>query len=368
MRAGEIAERLTAKTWTPAIVDALVGPVERACLAHATDADVREGAASGGAVSSILLSLLAAGEIEGALVCVTSIEQGRVRARYRIATTAEEVLEARGSTYVLGEFVAQALPLIEAFDGRLAVVGLPCEITALSRRTELATKVPFRIALFCGHATTPGLVDRVVDAVTAARPAAGRLTGFRFRQGHWRGVMRATFADGTMVERPFSAYGLYQNLYYFAAKKCLFCGDHFGYEADLCAGDVWTYRLKSDPVKHTALVLKTPAGMRALARAEDSRMCEAKDVPVGEILDGQRRIAPFHHNVSARARAGKRYGLQIPERSGETVRWHERLAARIVLADFMATQTEEGAARVMGCPKSLLKLRLLLLKGLESLS
>lgn len=362
-----IAERLTAKKWTPEIAEAYVGHIERTCIAHASDEMVREIAASGGAVTAVLLALLESGEIDGALVCRSAIDGGRVRARYTIATSREELLEARGSTYVLGEFVRDAVPLVADFDGKLAVVGLPCEITALTRRDALAAKVAVRVSLFCGHATTHELVDSVVIGL-AKEAGGGELTSFRFRVGHWRGMMRAGFDTGVVVEKPFSRYGLHQNLYYFAAKKCMFCGDHFGYDADLSAGDIWSQRYKSHPIKYTALIAKTPAGLHAIELAEESGDCGTIDIPIDHILDGQRRAAPFHYNVSARSQAGAKLGMKIPDRLGAPVRWHERMAASIALRDYLATQTPQGAGAILHANRRMLKLKLLLFKGLESLS
>ncbi len=361
-----IAERLTAKRWTPEIAEAYIGPFERTCLAHAAEPDVRERAASGGAVSALLISQLASGQCDGALVCATTVRDGRVRAEYRIATTPQEILDARGSTYVLGDFVGEALPLIQAFEGRVAVVALPCEITALSKRPELAAKTTLRIALFCGHATTTALIDRVVERFTEGSNA--ELVGFRFREGHWRGMMRAQFADGSVIERPFGEFGTYQNLYVCSAKKCLFCGDHFGYDADLCAGDIWSAAYKSDPIKHTAVIAKTPVGTAALKAAQESTTLEATDVSVATILDGQRRVAPFHYNTTARARAAVRWDMKIPAREGVQAAWHERMAAGMALRNHHASLTEEGLERLMRRSPLSLKLELLVLKGLESLS
>jgi coenzyme F420-reducing hydrogenase beta subunit len=308
---------------------------------------------------------LEGGHVDGALVCETAIVDGRVRARYAIAESAERLAAAQGSTYVLGDFVGEAIPLIEAYRGRLAVVGLPCELEILSRRRELADTVALRVALFCGHATRPELVDALVEHMA---PAVGaELVAFRFRRGHWRGAMRAEFSDGTVVERPFSTYGLYQNLYLFSAKKCLFCADHFGYAADLCAGDVWTYELQDDPIKHTALVAKSKRGLSAVDVARGAQHLIAEGVSVSTVLDGQRRIAPFHRNVTARSKAGRRLGMKIPDR-GQPVRWHEYLAARIAIRNYLRTLEPDAARAVLGRPRLLWKLQLWVLKGLESLS
>ena len=366
MNIGRVVERLTAVRWTPEIVAAYLGDQRGALLAHAADESVRELAASGGAVTAVLLALLDAGEIDGALVCRSVVEDGRVRARYLLARDREAILAARGSTYVLGEFVREGLPLLAGADGRFAVVGLPCEIEALRRRPELDARVPVRIALFCGHTSNPELIDAVTDRLSHQAGGAA-LTEYRFRIGHWRGRLRAAFADGTVIERPSNYFNLYQNLYFGCARKCLACGDHFGYAADLSAGDIWSYRFKDDPIKHTALIVKTAAGERAVDTARDAGTLVSTPVDIAEVLDGQRRVAPFHYNVTARHRAGARLGVTIPDTRVAPVRWHDAWAARIVVRNALATQTAEGLAAALRSPRRVLKLRLMLLKGLESI-
>jgi len=361
-----IAERLTRKRWTAEDVASIVGDVRDVRLTHAAGEDVRASAASGGSVTALLAHALESGAADAALVCVTSVEEGRVRARYRLATPAAGVLPARGSTYVLGDFLHEALPLIAAHPGRVAVVALPCEITALHVRPELAEKIAFTVALFCGHASRPELIDAVTEKL-CAEEARSDLVGFRFRSGHWRGTMSASFADGCTVERPFSRFGTLQNLYVGCAKKCLFCGDHFGYDADIAAGDLWSARYKSDPIKHTAVLARTERGVAALEAATNAGALVSAGLTVTDVLDGQRRVAPFHHNVTARHEAGRRVGITIPDR-GQRVAWHERLAARMVLATYLATVTPEGVDREVHRPRRLQQLRLLILKGLESLS
>ncbi|MDY0340241.1 MAG: Coenzyme F420 hydrogenase/dehydrogenase, beta subunit C-terminal domain [Coriobacteriia bacterium] len=366
MNLGRLAERLTAVRWTPEIAEAYLGEYLEARLTHAADEGVRDLAASGGAVSAVLVALLESGEIDGALVCRTVVEGGQVRPRYLLATTRDEILAARGSTYVLGDFVRDGLPLIAATPGRFAVVGLPCEIDSLRRRPELDSRVCVRIALFCGHASRPELIDAVTGRLQTEKRDS-ELTAFRFRVGHWRGRLQATFADGTVVEKPSSYYNLYQNLYVACARKCLACGDHFGYQADLSMGDIWAYRFKDDPVKHTAVLVKTETGQRVLESSVMSGHLISEPLRIEDVLDGQRRVAPFHFNTSARARVGARLGMCVRDTRSLRVRWHEQWAARIVMRTAHATQTEAGVQAVLRKPRRLLKLQLLLLKGLESI-
>ncbi len=366
MGLGSIADKLTRHRWTGAEVDALLGEVRATYVTHAASDEVRERAASGGSVSALLISLLESGAVDGALVCMTSVENGTVRARYRIARTRDEVLAARGSTYVLGDFAHEALPMIREFDGRVAVVAVPCEITLVRRDASLAEKVPVTIALFCGHTTETALVDGLTRKLSALAGGA-TLTKFRFRSGHWRGRLTAEFDNGTVIDKPSSYYLLYHNLYYGTPKKCMFCGDHFGYAADISAGDIWSQKLKNDPIKHTALIAKTAAGAEAIDAAVESDALVAAPVPITDVLDGQRRTAPFHFNTTARAQAGERLGMKVPDRVHTHVRWHDRTAARLTLKNHLATRDEAGIDRVLGANRRMLKLRLYWLKGLESL-
>ncbi len=357
------------KRWTPEQAKAMVGEWQKTWLGHATDSGIRECAASGGVVSAILVDMLEHREIDGALVCSTVVEEHRVRPRFRIVTIVEDVLEARGSTYVATRFAKDALPLIEEFDGRLAVVGLPCDLALLDRvcaaDERLAAKVVLKIGLMCGHASQPELVDAVTARLE--REAGGRLEEFRFRIGHWRGRLRATFDNDVHLDKPFSIFGLRQNLYHFADKRCLFCGDHFAYASDITCGDVWIPELKDDPVKHDSVIVRTEAGREALDRAESRSAVELTPVGIADILEGQARTAPFHYNVSARSKAAARYGMKIPDRVGAPVKWHEHMAARMVVAGWRRSQTERGAKAMLLTPSFLYKIRLYMLKGLETL-
>ena len=347
----------------------MVGPWQSTWLAHASNAGIRGCAASGGVVSALLIDLLERREIDGALVCSTVIDEHKVRPCFSIARTAEEVLAARGSTYVATRFARDALPLIEAFDGRLAVVGLPCDLTLLKRicagRPQIAEKIVVTVGLICGHASQPELVDAIVRRLE--READGGLETFRFRVGHWRGRLRATFDNDVKLDKPFSAFSLYQNLYFFADKRCLFCGDHFAYDADIVVGDVWRPELKDDPIKHSGVLVRTNAGRTALEAAVDRDQVELSAMSIADLVEGQARTAPFHYNVSARAKAAARYGMKIPDKLGSPVKWHERLAARIVISNWRRSQTPRGARAVMGTPRVLHKAQLYFLKALETL-
>ena len=156
------------------------------------------------------------------------------------------------------------------------------------------------ITLFCGHNSEP-LTDAMVDRLGRGAPA-DRLP---LAHGHWRGSLEATFADGTQVVKPFETFSDYRNLYFFAQPKCHHCFDHFGYDCDISAGDIWSPRMKANPIKHTALIARTPAGSALVAAALRDGALIGGQEPADEIANGQARTAPFHYNVTSRARVGR---------------------------------------------------------------
>ena len=117
-----------------------------------------EGSQDGGVVSALLISLLEAGEIDGALVARES-EEEPWKGEAFLATTPEEVRECAGSFYnqtlalAHVDFAGYELPP----NPRIAVVGTPCEIEGIkamqarpwtwgSSRVEAIT---LTIALLC---------------------------------------------------------------------------------------------------------------------------------------------------------------------------------------------------------------------------
>lgn len=366
---GEVAERVLRKSWSDEDVIRYVGSVKAAFLSHASSEEVRALAASGGTTSALLLFGLRHGWFEGAVVCQRVIIDGRVRPSFSIATTPEAVLAGRGSTYIETRFVRDVIPLIQQFHGRVAVVGLPCDISALrrhgERRPEIGSKVALTIALVCGHNSRTELIDQITTRLTERM--SDDLVDYRFRVGHWRGQQIASFTNGETVSQPFRKFSTYQNLYVCAERKCLSCADHYGYEADISTGDVWLYRLKSDPIKRTGVITRTERGHDLFTSAVDDCSVNAEAIDVRIIMDGQSRIGPSHYNVTARARAGRLLGVTVRDPVNTKVKWHELVNAIMSVGAMKLSESRHGRRVIFMTPAPVLRFALFLKKGLESL-
>jgi coenzyme F420-reducing hydrogenase beta subunit len=369
MMLGELADQLLKKKWSQEEIDRYVGRYRKAYLTHAADADIRKQAASGGSATALLINGLERGCFDGAVVCKTLIEDGKVRARFSIATSVDDVLAARGSKYVETRFLSEVLPLIRDFDGRVAVVGLPCDIAALRHRSSkepaLAKKLALTFALVCGHNSRTELIDGITARIN--REAGANIAFYRFSVGHWRGYIEAGMDDGRVVRKPSKAFKDYQNLFLFCERKCLACYDHYGYASDLSLGDIWLFRLKNDPIKHTAIIIRTQAGEDFFDAAVCSGHLKATATDIRDILDGQSRIGPSHYNVTARSKAGRWLGVKLPDPVGERVTWHAYINALMTIAALRLSETGWGRRLIFSVPRPFLKIVLYIKKGLESL-
>jgi coenzyme F420-reducing hydrogenase beta subunit len=367
-KANDLIGRLVRRDWSRIGFDKIMGEYESAYLSHASDPDLRTISASGAAVSAMLIHALEAGAIDGALVARTIVEDRKVRARFYIASTREEILASRGSIYVELKFAAEALPLITEFDGTLAVVGLPCHIDVMRRRMRrdagVRAKVKVLIALVCGHSSRPQLIDNYTAALERRRRA--KLVDYHFRSGHWRGQSTARFEDGSTEKNPFSRFSVYQNLYFFSEKKCFQCIDHFGYNADVSVGDVWSMPLKNDPVKHSGLIIRNPCGRGFHDAVVGAGVLNSRTIDAAEIMEGQARTAPFHYNISARMGAARLCGLRLKDTVSEPVQWNHRLVAYMALFNWKWSASKRWSGLIFKVPRPVLRAYLVLFKGLES--
>ena len=365
-----LLHRLLKKSWSEQDIQNMIGAYREAFTAYAINDRIRFGGASGGVTSAILVSALESGLTDGAVVCRTRItDDHRVRTEFFIAKNQEELLLSQDSKYVQTKFVPEALSLIEGFDGKLAVVGLPCDLTLLKKKIQrvpqLGAKVQFTIGLFCGHSSQHQLIDNVARKL---RPQENsRLDHFRFRIGLWRGYSLASFDDHIIVENKSSYFTLYQNLYFFCQKKCLYCHDHFAYNADISVGDIWSYNQKNKNIKFNCIINKSEVGSKVISAAHEDGYIFLENAKIEEIIDGQSRGAPTHNNTSAKSMAAKKLGMTIPDMHNKKVKWHEYLVALLILFNFKWSMNDKYSWLIFKIPRKILRAYLFFLKGLESI-
>ncbi len=223
----------------------------------------REGSQDGGLVTSVLIHLLEAGEIDGALVARESDEQ-EWKAEAFLATTPEELIESAGSIYNqtmalgnldLGQWEHKLdVPLDEA---SLALVGTPCEIEGIRALQDFdwdyasqeagVRAIDYAIALMCtknfNYEKLMG--EQLVEQRGVDLDDVGKMDVLD-------GKMMVYDRDGELIvdEDVEEFHGA-------ALKGCDECADFTGYCADLTVGSVGS----SD--EYSSVIVRTERGLDA---------------------------------------------------------------------------------------------------------
>jgi len=228
----------------------------------------------GGAVTALLLALLAAGEINGALVSKPSSDPDEPwKGVATVATTAQEIQDAAGSFYnqtmALGalDLSRYALPP----KPRLAVVGTPCEIQGIramqARRWATGAHridaVVLTIALLCTKSFDyEGLILR--ELRDRRRVDLDRVS----KVDVIRGRMIVEYRDGSLaVDEPVKAF------HGTALKGCDECADFLGRSADLSVGSVGSMD------GWTSVLVRTERGQLAFQKARSKLDVRGLDDP-----------------------------------------------------------------------------------------
>ena len=250
----------------------LLGNFLEAFVGFSTDAEVRQGAGSGGIVSSISLYLLENNLVDGIVTLTDDIHQP-YRAVPQVLTDRVSVLKAAQSKYSISP-VNTILHRLTNFRGHYAYVGLPCQIHSLRKlqqaRHAAALKIKYVIGLYCGNILH-------FDSVRSYLARNGvrnldQVTSLKYRAGEWPGKMEITLKDG----RIFSIKKFYANylIPFYIMRRCLLCTDLTNEFADLSVGDGWAPVYKERGKGWSVILGRTPLGASLLHEMESEKHIE----------------------------------------------------------------------------------------------
>lgn len=310
--------------------DQYIGPHLGCKKGYALNEDIRKNAASGGMVTALLCNMLAHGEIDGAWVTKTAFENGKLSYKTWIATTEEEIKDASSSVYMTIPML-QHIHLLKEFDGKVAVVMVPCMLKGLDNLLQkdesLRKKVAVKIGLYCSgchakEATTLSMEKSGIDLNNAER--------LYYRRGHWRGVSSVISKDEK--EQQFSytkTICAYKNAYFFEKTSCMTCQDHFALYADISFGDIWLKEMKGESIKHTSCVIRTKKAYAALQQAIEDKAIYATHISDRDMVRSQKRALVFKFNL-AKAKVKHLDKRQIMNLNLEhKCKWNHKLAFKL---------------------------------------
>ena len=307
---------------------------------------------------------LKAGYIDGALVSKIILQNPNINGKSFIATTCDEIRSCGGSIYFN---VDPAWEHLKQFEGRMAVVGLPCHLKALDRilrhHPKLTEKIVLKIGLFCGHNSKKALLYKVLEK---KKIPLGEIKEFRFRRGAWRGKMQVLLKDDRFIEFPFSHFSVYQNLNLFSLERCLYCRDHTAEYSDISCGDIWIKKMKKEPIKHTIFLARNQKGITAVDLIVKRGTAHVKSSSPVEVFHSQKRALILHKGLYARAAVGWLFGLKISCAEKGDIRWNDYLSAFVGIVNAKFSEKKSFQKFVFLTPRPLWYLYMLFYKTLHN--
>ena len=342
------------------------GEFQNCYIGYSAKQDIRENAASGGVVTTMLVFMLEKGYIDGAFISRQEMIDGKVSAKSFIATTKEEIINSATSIYVNFPLV-KYFDQLQKFEGRLAVVALPCQLHALDKYIEkhtvqnakqktglkLQEKIVLKISLFCSGTPTQSLVQKIL---TKNKVNSEEVDKVYFRKGHWRGNTHLSMKDGTDKEFSY-LYNIctYKNLYYEMLPRCLSCSNHFGYSGDICCGDVWLKEMKANPIKHTGFVVKSIYAQKIIDEMISEGNIVAEVISPEKVLKSQKRALNFKFLTAAPRNAlGDLFNIKYNGTISEKHKWNHFLAAFLILLNVKMSKSKVWSKIIFMIPRKIL--------------
>jgi len=234
--------------------------------------DDMEGVQDGGFVSQLLISLLEADEIDGALVARES-ETERWKGEAFVATTPEEIRECAGSFY--NQTLALAHTDFKDYDlppnPRIAVVGTPCEIEGIKAMqarpwtwgSSQVEAITLTIALLC---TKSFNYEKLM--LEEVRDKRGVDLDNVARVDVMKGKLIVQDLEGeTIFEEPI------KDFHGAALKGCDECADFLGHAADISVGSV------GSADGYSSVLVRTEEGKAAFDAVREKLHTRSLDKP-----------------------------------------------------------------------------------------
>lgn len=273
-----------------------VGLYRKTFISHSTDYETRFHCASGGTVSSLLIFMLENHMIDGAIVTQFK-KDNPLEVETIIAKSKEEILNAKSSKYC-PVHMDGILSQLKDFDGKVAVVGLPCHIQTIRKIEKKLSwvndKVIFHIGLFCSGTKDSHAINYLLKTNNFE---LNGIKQFAYRDDGCLGYVKTVYEDKNIKIPYVQAYSKLHS--YFKPERCLNCIDHFAYLADLSIGDINCEPYSEDKIGSNSVIVRSKKALDVFNEAVKSNCLEVDKISISEIVRSQKVL--YYRNQTFKA-------------------------------------------------------------------
>lgn len=213
----------------------LIGNINFNYVGYSRKKSQRLSSSSGGIITEIICYILEKGIVQGVYLPMPT-NKTEEHHQYQICTkkNIKEIRQFAQSIYV--KIPARgALSSIKKFDGKIAFIGLPDQISAM-RVISKQENLDHKISYYFGPMVGILMEKSVIDAIKYISNSKRRLEKLRWRHGEWPGKLHAKFIDTEINIDKF-----YYNylLPFYCSNESLLQDDFSNELSDISVGDAW---------------------------------------------------------------------------------------------------------------------------------
>ncbi len=269
-----------------------IGKIKASYIGKSTDQEFYLNSQSGGMVTAMLYHLLKTKQIEAAIVAImghTIPPRGEVI----LATNREDLLNAQKSKYTPIP-VLKILKEITSLSGKIAIVGLPCQIHGLNNILEtlptIRSKIVIKIGLICERILTNTAIDLLTHIAKEKQP--NHIIFKDKNRPHYPGniVVRSNTGEEKVLDSVNRM--LIKN--YFTPARCTICWDKLNIFSDIVFGDPHGIQNIDRQLGEGLILVRTNVGENYLKSASYNQEILIREIDYEKAILGQRIPQKMH--------------------------------------------------------------------------
>ena len=269
----------------------LSGVIIKSRIGFSKSETIRRGAASGGAITSILLYLLKSRKICGA-ICLKMGADVPYLAKPIIARTPEEILACSQSVYSVSP-VNTILSEIEEDDGPLAYVGLPDQVASIRKLQKEGHPSVKNIRYIIGPYVGTQMYFESIRSFLRSNGVGSEneIVDLKYRAGEWPGKLRIELKDGRILQ----ADKFYYNylIPFYLTSSSLQAVDFSNELTDISVGDAWSPKYEKEKKGFSVILSRSEVGESIIRNMMNEGLLSAEGISIDEALDMHGHMIDF---------------------------------------------------------------------------
>ena len=290
----------------------LIGNYQDIFIGYSKNNDIRSNAASAGIITHVLVYLLEQKLVDGVVV----VQLGKYKpweANPIIAITSEDIMKCSQSVYTPVP-VNEILKEIEQFDGKLAYVGLPDQVSSIRYLQQVGNSTAKKIKYILGPYVGTIMYIKSIESYMRSNgfKRIDEMSDLKYRTGEWPGYMQITTKSGKVLK----AEKFYYNylIPFYITKSSLLSVDFTNELTDISVGDAWHPKYEEQRQGFSVIIARSNSGRQLLKDMQRENLISLEKTTAKNVMEMHGHMIDFKkRGAFVRFRFRQLLGKNVPD-------------------------------------------------------